>query len=397
MSGNSMIDTVKFCLVFFLFWTTAQVVGQNPPAGIPILDSTGYVEYIPGNLPVVISVPHGGYLEPSTIPLRNCTNCVYGRDLYTQELGRSILASFYERTGCYPHVVINLLHRNRFDANRSITTAADGDPVVEQSWYAYHQFIESAKTQVEVEYGRGLFLDLHGHGHTVQRIELGYRLTKTQLQLPDVVLDSASYVDLSSIETLVGDNLHALTHSELLRGAESFGTLLADKGVPAVPSSQDPFPLSTESYFNGGYNTGRHGSKDGGNIDGIQVECHQTIRFDSLTREWFADSLVKTINQYIGIHYNSSYETNYCNSTTDLVDFEVNPTLIFPNPTKGYFNIKSEFQHLEVTIFNSLGQEVLHETWNGQPITIDPLKSGYYFIELRTKEAFLTIQKMVKL
>jgi hypothetical protein len=106
-------------------------------------------------------------------------------------------------------------------------------------------------------------------------------LSKSELQLTDTELDSAFYVEQSSIQSLVSDNLNALSHAQLLRGEDSFGTLLGDREFPAVPSSQDLFPADNEAYFSGGYNTGRHGSEDGGFIDAIQIECNQDIRFDT--------------------------------------------------------------------------------------------------------------------
>ena len=214
-------------------------------------DATGYVEYLAGNLPIVISAPHGGYLEPMEIPDRDCDGCVYVRDAYTQELAREIQEAFFQKTGCYPHVVINLLHRKKFDANRNIEDAADGNTTVEESWDAYHTFLDSAKMNIVQQYGRGLFLDLHGHGHDIQRIELGYTLSKNELQLSDEELNGNTFIEESAIQTLVSDNLQDLSHSELLRGDFSFGTILDNKGFPAVPSLETPFPLDAEPYFSG--------------------------------------------------------------------------------------------------------------------------------------------------
>ena len=115
-------------------------------------------------------------------------------------------------------MIFNLLHRKKFDANRNIDDAADGNPTVEMAWYAYHDFLDSAKTRIIQEYDRGIFYDLHGHGHSIQRIELGYALSKSQLQFLDSVLNTNVYIEQSTIQTLVGDNIQNFTHAELLRG-----------------------------------------------------------------------------------------------------------------------------------------------------------------------------------
>ncbi len=386
------------CLLVLVLQTIPKLIpAQSIVPGESIFDTTGYVEYLPGNLPIVISVPHGGYLQPLDIPRRNCSGCVYNRDLFTQELARSIIDDFVATTGCYPHVIINLLHRNRFDANRSIETAADGDPTVEDAYHSYHAFIDLAKAQVETDYGRGLFLDLHGHAHTIQRVELGYRLSRSQLQQTDSQLNQATLIEESSIRTLVGDNLQALSHAELLRGSTSLGTLLEDQGFRAVPSRQDPFPIGSEAYFSGGYNTGRHSSENGGRIDGIQIECNQDIRFDETTREKFADSLTLSINEYLQLHYFDQYQSNYCGLTTQTSE-ESKPERItvFPNPARDQINLNTPTVPLQLTIQNHLGQKVRSLSWKGGPIDIQDLPSGFYLISIRKNKEWISTQPLIK-
>ncbi len=383
--------------ILFLFLSYLTSWGQEFTPGTSYFDNTGYVEYIPGNTPLVISVPHGGYLEPESIPDRDCEAYTCTRDAYTQELGRSIGASYFEETGCYPHIIINLLHRKKFDANRDIDEAAGGNATVEQAWYAYHAFIDSAKMKVETQYGRGLFLDIHGHGHEVQRLELGYRIFSNELQMADDNLNNPSLVEKSSIRKLVEDNLQSLSHAELLRGSQSFGTLFDDALVPSVPSTADPYPGENESYFSGGYNTGRHGSSDGGNIDAIQIECHQDIRFDEDIRAAFADTLVLVVNDYLNYHYNDDYNDNYCNIITSINDdFHKEDIHIYPNPATNQLFIESNLQEFQISIYNGIGQEVLATEWNGQAIILDTLKDGYYFIRFHQDHIPIKTLKLIK-
>jgi len=117
---------------------------------------------------------------------------------------------------------------------------------------------------------------------------------------------------VSSIQTLVNDNLQALLHADLLRGELSFGTMLENKGFPAVPSSIHLFPEDDEPYFSGGYNTVRHGSVNGGGVDGIQVECNSDIRFDSLVRQDFAISITESIIEFMNTHMLNDPDGNFC-------------------------------------------------------------------------------------
>ncbi len=319
---DSFIGKFAFPLILLSFLYSLGLSAQFTPGNI-YFDETGFVEYRPGNLPVILSAPHGGNWSPDTIPDRNCTGCSYGIDSYTRVLTWGVYDAFFEQTGCYPHVIMNRLHREKFDANRDIGDAADGNPLIEEAWYNYHDFIDVAKAQITTDYGRGLFLDMHGHGHTIQRIELGYTLSATELAETDATLNSTAYIEDSSIRRLVGDNLQGESHSDLLRGSLSFGTLMEGRGYPCVPSSSDPFPATGDPYFSGGYNTGRHGSRNtNGTIDAIQLEFNQDIRFDALRRDTLIDSLTTTINEYINHHYFSNYSGSYCAILpVDLLDF----------------------------------------------------------------------------
>ncbi|HHH54948.1 MAG TPA: hypothetical protein ENK91_14895, partial [Bacteroidetes bacterium] len=327
-------------IILMLFCININVYAQNYVPGNVYYDSTGFVEYHAGNLPFIISVPHGGYLSPDSIPDRDCPGCKYLRDSYTQEIGRLLLERFNEKTGCYPHVVINLLHRKKFDANRNLVEASDGNPVVEKTWYGYHEFIDSAKSTISKNYSKGLFIDLHGHAHDIQRIELGYLLSKSELQLEDQYLNSDIYINKSSIRNLVYVNLHNSFLSELLRGDFSLGDILQNKGFASVPSRANPFPKDNEPYFSGGYNTGRHGSSVDGTVDAVQLELNHDIRFDDELRSVFVDSLVEALIEYYNLNYNSEFNGKFCKIlNVDDVLSGCDVIKIYPNPVKNSLNI----------------------------------------------------------
>ena len=384
-------------LIVLFYCLPFQSLAQTFIPGEVYLDSTGYVEYTAGNLPIVISVPHGGYLEPAVIPDRDCTGCSYLRDSYTQELGREIQEAFVLATGCYPHLVVNLLHRKKFDANRDIEDAADGNPTVEQSWYAYHEFLDSAKMKIVQDYQSGLFLDMHGHAHEIERVELGYALSKNELQLSDVDLNMQTYVEESSIQNLVTINLGNLMHADLLRGDFSFGTMLEEQGFPTVPSAANPFPEDDEPYFSGGYNTIRHGSINGGTIDGIQVECNSAIRFESDSRQEFADSIVQSIIHYIDTHYDVQFDESFCNVISSNTSVAFSESLnIYPNPATHSLQIESDLEEFHILIYNSLGQQVDFVKWNKLPFDISALKKGIYFLEFRSNGLRFASKVLIK-
>lgn len=273
--------------------------------GVTYADPQGYVEFVPGDAPLVLIAPHGGTQSPAGLPDRACSGCVTTADLNTQELARAIADAFLRRTGKRPHLVINRLHRRKFDANRDLTEATGGTSSLESSWRWLHAAVDSARDHVVKRSSRGLVIDLHGHGHAVPRLELGYLLGDFDLRLSDAQLTSGDAMRRTSITRLSTDSRSTADRGvALLRGPQSLGTLLAAAGYPAVPSASDPAPKSGEEYFEGGYNTQRHGSLNGGPLDAVQIECNLAgVRDTETNRARFADALVAVLVPWLATHY----------------------------------------------------------------------------------------------
>lgn len=297
-----MIKKIFFCLNLIIISLGAYAQLYVP--GQTYFSNNGYVEYIYGNIPIIITAPHGGLLVPASIPDRTTTACggtaTTSTDLNTAMLARAIDSAFVRLLGCHPFVVIGLLKRTKIDLNRDFLEATCGDPVAEQTWIDYHNFIYNAKNKITQQFGRGLYLDIHGHGHMIQRLEMGYNITAASLRTSDNNLNTNTIINESTIKNLTVNSLSNDTHAALIRGTNALGTLLANKGYQAVPSMQDVAPLATEDYFNGGYNIERWGTKDSGTIDAIQIECYNIGIRDNITNiKKFADSLAKTVKEYI--------------------------------------------------------------------------------------------------
>ncbi len=260
-----------------------------------------YIEYQAGDLPIVLVAPHGGQLTPASIPDR--TSGVTTQDRNTQEVVRLFASTLFDRTGHRPHIVINRLHRIKLDANREIGEAAQGNAAAAAAtaWREFHEFIEAAKDAVVDGLGRGLYIDVHGHGHDIQRLELGYLLSAADLERSDALLDDTNLVGKSSIRALVGQSSAGFV--ALVRGAASMGGLLEPLGYPTVPSPNQPDP-GGEPYFTGGYNTARHGSRDGGTISAMQIEMHFVgARDTEASRAAFAAALAEALEVYMAAHF----------------------------------------------------------------------------------------------
>ncbi len=278
---------------------TGYVVGQ------PVTDPQGWIEYTPGDAPLVIIAPHGGALAPAQLPDRTCTGCVTVNDANTQDLARLVVLAFLQRTGARPHLVVNQLSRRKFDGNRDVAEATGGTALLTAPWSWMHGAIDSARAAVTRRSGRGLVIDLHGHAHDIARLELGYLLGDSDLRQGDAALAAGNAMARTGVARLATDSRSAPDRSiTLLRGPNSLGALLFAAGYPVVPSPMDPAPLVGQAYFDGGYNTARHGSRDGGSLDAIQLECHyDRVRDTAASRAAFATALAGVLAAYLERHY----------------------------------------------------------------------------------------------
>lgn len=273
-----------------------------PPPSQPPLDVSGWVTATDGAMPLVIVAPHGGDLSPAELPDRTCVGCVTGNDTNTRELAAAISDAFFARIGRRPFVVANRLHRSKFDGNRELQEATNGYARLAPMWDLLHERIDSAKARATRVHPRALLIDLHGHGHGIQRLELGYLLTAAELRRADSLL--TPLVGGSSIGRLHGDAVSGDAGVALLTGPRALGSRLAALGVPAVPSAADRAPADGDPYFNGGYNTLRHGARAAGMVDAVQIEHHYVgIRDTAASRAAYAERFVTAMLQFLADHY----------------------------------------------------------------------------------------------
>lgn len=280
----------------------AEVAGEAraPEPGASYFGHREWVEYIPGTLPFVITAPHGGTLRPDDVADR--TWGVFVRDLNTDEIAYLLADALKQRTGARPHLVLLHLHRTKLDANRDLLEAAQGDPLAERAWYEFHHWTETALLTVTEHFGEGFYMDLHGHGHDLQVLELGYLLTSSDLSRPDEDLDQHWAITKSSMRTLADRT--GLPFSELIRGPQSLGTLYEAEGYPSIPSADMHHPPEGAPFFSGGNNTRRHGCREGGPICGYQLELNrQGVR--NTAEEWraFAEAHARVMDTFFQAHY----------------------------------------------------------------------------------------------
>jgi len=378
-----------FGVISSLFLVESASARQSE-AGPPVLGRNGYVEYWIGDMPLIISAPHGGSLTPEEIEDRTTGTTV--TDSNTKQTALAFREAVYSQTGHYPYVIISNLKRTKLDPNREIVEAAAGNQWAEQAWNEYHGFIDTAKQLVEDQFGEGFYVDVHGHAHPIQRLELGYLLNSSQLSQSDGQLDWSGLSSSSSISSLV--NSSSFSFSELLRGPASLGALFESGGIPATPSDVQPSPGANNPFFNGGYSTWRHGSMNGGTISGVQIEAYRIgLRDTASSRSHFASVFAQVIKAFLFQVYDwagiaSANEPQP--SSTEL------PVVAYPNPTHESVTLQMDMRRpstVYIRVFDSLGR-VVSEKWQepigpGQhdySLDLSPLPIGVYHYVVRSSE-----------
>ena len=104
------------------------------------------------------------------------------------------------------------------------------------------------------------------------------------------------YLQSTSVRALAGQAGKGL--AEIIRGRRSFGTLLTERGYPAVPGQRHPGP-GPDPYFSGGYTTEQHGSAMGGTISAIQMETPwHGVRDTGAHRNAFARAAAEALAEF---------------------------------------------------------------------------------------------------
>ena len=303
MRKNSILTIL--IILFTCSASFSQVIGidtlSNYKSGDILADKEGWVEVLIGDMPLVLSVPHGGRFKDEQIPDRNCPEfgrVVKGIDKNTKELAIAIQEYFFQKYKKRPYLIIADLARSKVDQNRPLDLATCFDSTGMKAWNNYHNAVAAVIANSR-QYGNVFFIDVHGHGHPVQRLELGYNLTTAQLTSAYKRTNTDKLPAVSSLANYLKEGSKRDFH-DMLFGKYAFGTLLEKNGVRATPSLQDPHPQEGEAFFSGGHITRKFTTKDFPEVFGLQIEFNfKGIRDTDENRRNFAEVFAKTYFEFI--------------------------------------------------------------------------------------------------
>lgn len=205
-----------------------------------------------GELPVIITAPHGGAAKIPDVPARTGDalkdlpkgrGFVAGADTNTEPLAYATAAAVKEKTGKAPYYVVAKFARRYIDANRPPEHAYE-DPKAKPTYDAYHATIAAYCREVKAKYGRGLLIDIHGQGQGKDTVYRGTADGKT----------------VALLRQRFGEKAHT--------GPKSFFGLMAANGFKVFPAD---LTGKEQAGLSGGHTVRKYGEGDFG-IDAIQLE-----------------------------------------------------------------------------------------------------------------------------
>ncbi len=288
---------IVFAIVFghwglgSLAHVSAQDTAVAPSAATTdaALAASEYVLIESGELPIIVSAPHGGNLNPPGIPPRSgeglekgATGFFTGRDTGTEELAQEVAAAIEERFGKRPYLVASRVNRKYLDPNRPADIAFD-HPAIQPIYAHYHETLARYTREVTNRFHAGVLIDIHGQG---SRSDTVFRGTKNGLTV-------------TRLRQTFGQAAHDGPES-LFGELQSRGWIVYPK-LSAAPTAQVD---SEQSGFTGGYIVQTYGSHKSQPIDAIQLEFGSQYRTSSArpqTAAVLADALADYASNYLSI------------------------------------------------------------------------------------------------
>jgi N-formylglutamate amidohydrolase len=228
----------------------------------------------PGNLPIILTAPHGGQQSVPGAFVRTRGTMV--TDTNTMELAEGLAKRLRTALGAEPYLVAARFSRKYIDANRAEAEAiesADLKPV----YWAYHNRISAYIQEIRQKFpGGALLLDIHGQGEDRSTVHRGTRNGATVAKL----------LQKHSAAALVGPN-------------SIFGFLQL-KGFKVFPPNSPLNDPPEDRRFNGGHTVFTYGGKNPDSIDAIQLEVGTYLRTDSAFIDSLADGIVLFYRNYLG-------------------------------------------------------------------------------------------------
>jgi len=221
-----------------------------------------FIEYKEGNIPLIISVPHGGILECDSLPERS--NGVLGIDKGTIEFSKNFVLQISQKfkeeilEEKNPYYIFSLIRRSKIDLNRPEKEAYNQKSLLAREIYNYYHFkIRKWISNNLKRFNRSLLIDIHGF-EKVNRPP-GFRDV-------DVILGT------NNLGSFFPESIPKRNWSNNIRGKIIQKFLEAE--IPIAPGH----PRRREYMLTGGFITRTYGASHIPKSQTIQIEISDRIR-----------------------------------------------------------------------------------------------------------------------
>lgn len=227
-----------------------------------------------GDIPIVLSAPHGGRMELDDVPARkgdDAKRFVAVRDENTAELTEALVAELERLLHSKPYVVIARFERKYIDVNRAPKDAFESETA--RPYYdLYHRTLEEFCREVQQKWQGGLLIDVHG-----------------QAAYPDSLLRGTNN----------GETVTRLVERygrEALTGPKGLFGAMQQSGYDIVPKlNSDEKEISR---YDGGHIVTTYGSDRPGGVDAIQMEFGSHYRVPKAAARKSAHDTAAAIQAY---------------------------------------------------------------------------------------------------
>lgn len=219
--GSPRVGT---CGVLLLLLLTGPLMAQDRR---PVARESPRVVTHAGDLPILLSAPHGGTLSLPGVPPRTGEGLATGpagfftgRDGGTEELAYELSREIRRRFGRAPYLVVSRVHRRYLDPNRPPEIAYE-DPDAAPAYEAYHSALTRFCGEMTTRFRCGVVLDLHGQGSQADTVFRGTKNGQTTRRLQDLFGPGAQTGDRSLFGLLSSGGIKV--HPQPLDGREAAG------------------------------------------------------------------------------------------------------------------------------------------------------------------------------
>ncbi|TFG24191.1 MAG: hypothetical protein EU533_02390 [Promethearchaeota archaeon] len=223
------------------------------------MKGTKFIEFSKGTIPIIFSVPHGGFIKVKTIPNRE--SGVKGIDKNTIEIARELIRIIHKISGSNsktPSYIFCNVARIKIDLNRPKSKAFFKNSEFASSIYLdYHQKIKDFISYNLKLFGKSILIDIHG-----------FESNKRPHGFRDVDI----IIGTNNLESILPNKVPKREWGKNIRGRiiKSF----IQNGINIAPGHH----LRREYVLKGGFITQTYGFNQIKNSQSLQIEFSDRIR-----------------------------------------------------------------------------------------------------------------------